>query len=408
MNSYLTQIADDLEAVAGASTTANASLTGYWKRIAAAAEVIAGASTSANADLDGYILRTALALESVEGTSPTGYGLNTNGLLARVANALEHNAGASNGSLIKRIAEAAAGYTGGSSLTLDFTTGTLPAGVTVTRASANATYFDNAGQMQTVSGNDTARFNYVGGVPCLLLEPARTNLFTRSAEFDHADWNKARTTITANATTAPDGTVAADALTATTDDGNHYTYQNLTFSAGPYAASIFAKPNGYSWPVSSTWDGAAEHRAWFDVTNGVTGAQTNSTAAMLQLSSGWWRCVSLITVAGSGSGDGGLKVSDANSNEFFAGDGTSGIYAWGVQLEAGAQATSYIPTTNATATRALETLNFTMPAGKTTATVVYRDLTTQDFTRSPGPATITGAELTGSSTGFELDHLEFS
>jgi hypothetical protein len=54
-------------------------------------------------------------------------------------------------------------------LSFDFSGGTLPAGITFTRASIG-TYTDNAGILKA-AGNDVARFNYVGGVSCLLVEP---------------------------------------------------------------------------------------------------------------------------------------------------------------------------------------------------------------------------------------------
>lgn len=70
------------------------------------------------------------------------------------------------------------------SLDLSFMTpGTLPPGVTFTRASGAATYFDVTGTMQSVSGN-TPRWDYDPVTHVLkgfLIEPARTNLLLNSA-----------------------------------------------------------------------------------------------------------------------------------------------------------------------------------------------------------------------------------
>jgi hypothetical protein len=55
-----------------------------------------------------------------------------------------------------------------------------------------------------------------------------------------------------------------------------------------------------------------------------------------------------------------ISPTDNSGNRTFIGDGTSGIYIYGAQLEAGSTPSSYIPTSGATATRDAETL--TVPA----------------------------------------------
>ena len=69
---------------------------------------------------------------------------------------------------------------------------------------------------------------------------AFTNLLTFPSEFDNAAWTKATTTVTANATAAPDGTATADLLTAT--GANSGVYQAVTIGATTaYMASVWLR-----------------------------------------------------------------------------------------------------------------------------------------------------------------------
>lgn len=69
---------------------------------------------------------------------------------------------------------------------------------------------------------------------------AFTNLLTFPSEFENAVWTKATTTVTVNATTAPDGTTTADLLTAT--GANSGVYQSVTIGPSTaYMASVWLR-----------------------------------------------------------------------------------------------------------------------------------------------------------------------
>lgn len=131
-NSDLAAIATKLETMAQATTTANATEAGYWKRIAAAAETWAASSSSANANTNGYMKRAAAALEAKAATS------NTGSFLYRLTKAMEaFTSSSSVGSLLKRFQVAVAAIpTIGPELvvngTMDSSTGwTLSSGTTI-------------------------------------------------------------------------------------------------------------------------------------------------------------------------------------------------------------------------------------------------------------------------------------
>jgi hypothetical protein len=97
----------------------------------------------------------------------------------------------------------------------------------------------------------------------------------------------------------------------------------------------------------------------FDLISGtVAGAyngQSTTNGAISNVGNGWFR-ISAVWTCNLTTAAGAVLVGMTNTNNTVAsvGDGTSGIFIWGAQLEAGAFATSYIPTVASQVTRAAD------------------------------------------------------
>jgi len=171
----------------------------------------------------------------------------------------------------------------------------------------------------------------------------RRNLLTYSEQFDNAAWTKTATTVTANAIAAPDGSMAADKLIETAATSNHQATQSVTVTQGAtYTATIYAKKGEID---VLTIDYAAVLLGTYNLTTGVAtigAGNANSvavSASMTDEGDGWYRCSATITRAGATlAGDFRFSL---RQNTSYAGDGTSGIYLWGAQLDLGTAATPY-------------------------------------------------------------------
>lgn len=198
------------------------------------------------------------------------------------------------------------------------------------------------------------RLDYLGSsCPRLLLEPQRTNLALYSEQFDNATWLKIGTTITANNAVSPDGYTNADALVENTATSLHDTYQAfVSASSTAYTFSCYIKPSTRTRAYLRSDTSAGTVRTLFDLTgSGSVVTLAHTSASISLVGNGWYRC-SITFTEGTGAAGRLVFVEGAEgTNINYAGNGLTAFWLYGAQLEAGAYATSYIPTLGAAVTR---------------------------------------------------------
>jgi len=193
----------------------------------------------------------------------------------------------------------------------------------------------------------------------LEIEESRTNLVTYSEQFDDAAWTKTNSSITANTVVAPDGALTGDKIVSNAASLGFTVQNNSQTSGVTYTWSTFAKAAEYSFcqlRIAGTVV-ASITRAYFNLATGTVSGVANCTASITPVGNGWYRCSIVYAVTSTAVAApriyGQVDASDT------VGDGYSGIYIWGAQLEAGAFATSYIPTVASQVTRAADAASMT-------------------------------------------------
>lgn len=287
----------------------------------------------------------------------------------------------------------------------DLTSFLTATGGSFTRSSV-ATYFDSTGTLQTAAANQP-RFDYdpvSHQARGILIEEGRTNALKYSEQLDNALWLKSYVYISADIAASPNGLLSAEKLYEDSSTNVRYIYMNsMSFTSGtPYVLSFYIKPAGRNrvglfFPNGSF--GASSRHGWFDLSTGtVGGLQTGLSGFITPLSNGWFRCALIGTPSITGTGAIGIYLTQGGFADSYTGDGVSGVYVFGAQLEAGAFPTSYISTTTAAATRSADSL--ISPTGSwynQSAGSFYGDLSWESATGSGYPMFIRADDTTNNN-----------
>ena len=242
----------------------------------------------------------------------------------------------------------------------------IPSTETFISRSSNATYIDSTDNLIKTATTNVVRPLYNPGTRInsgRLLEPAATNLFTYSDDMSNAVWLKFAGTLSSNTGNAPDGNLTADKWVEDATSNEHLIYQAVNANNITQTFSVFVKPVertkiylGFSNFVNTATI------VMFDLANNniiATTANnadyTNTRGQITYVANGWFRCAITSTKGTLNNvNNPNITLVNAANNSLYLGDGTSGVFLWGAQLETGPYATSYIPTVASTVTKAAD------------------------------------------------------
>jgi hypothetical protein len=245
-------------------------------------------------------------------------------------------------------------------LAIDFTDASLTVRDTTTTSNA---WTQINGDLQTF-WRDRSFTSYASPSPKITRDSSGNytyrphNLWGMSEKFTSAFWTTNDATITDNATTAPDGTsTAASMVPNTNSTGYHRIYRNANTVAGalvPYTVSFYAKANGYSL-VHIREDAVSGAAAVFNLGTGAVAGTYDAgnitvAASIAAAGNDWYRVAATFTPSASNNLQAGIQVTNPAyttgdpSGSAWSGNGTSGVYIWGAQFNAGPTALTYTKT----------------------------------------------------------------
>jgi len=180
----------------------------------------------------------------------------------------------------------------------------------------------------------------------LLLEPTSTNLIKYSEDFSNSYWSTIDTAASLHSGTSPNGSVLSFKTVGTNGGTNGRIYKSLTVLSGTqYTWSCFVKKAELDWVYLMMTNTTGTTKAWFNISTGIKGGSESSPDDYTITSvgtDGWYR-ITMTATASSTAITTYVILSEADLSTSYVGDGTSGTYMYGAQLEQLPYATSYIP-----------------------------------------------------------------
>jgi hypothetical protein len=237
---------------------------------------------------------------------------------------------------------------------------TLDPRITFTRASTG-TYVGSDGVLQTATTNE-ARFDHnptTGESLGLLVEEARTNLVTWSQYLSNSDWAKAAATIVSTAVASPIQGVNYQKIEATSANTTvGVTSIAVTAATQQRAVSFFAQPLGNISRLLVVVQGA-DARININLVDGTFTTNATATGSTVSVLGQRFSVSTPTLTLATGVRFFLKRTGETDTNTTTTIAIGEGLYLTGAQMEAGAFATSYIPTTTATATRAADVASIT-------------------------------------------------
>lgn len=187
----------------------------------------------------------------------------------------------------------------------------------------------------------------------------RVNQLLSSEAFNNAtDWTPAASSITPNAAVAPDGSTTMDKVVEDSATSSHSLVVSVasrpTIVAANHVTSVYAKAAGRNRFTLYNNGTSGVVVALFDLAAGTvvsSGGAALVTAGIEAVGNGIYRCWYQFLATAGTSAPSVYLARDSHTGitlDSYAGDGVSGIYIWGAQLNTGATLSRYQRITTAT------------------------------------------------------------